>query len=45
MVALIAQESQRIGHPILGIIIPAFILGVSFVIAFGLYRHFTKKGV
>jgi hypothetical protein len=45
MTAFIAQQSQRIGSPILGIIIPAFILIVSFVVAFALYKHFTKKGV
>ena len=42
MIGLLAQETTRIGHPSLGFIIPAVIFGVSFVVAFALYRHFTK---
>lgn len=43
MIALLAQASTRIGPPILGYIIPALIFGLSFFIAFYLYKHFTKK--
>lgn len=39
---LMVQEVTRIGHPILGFIIPAVIFGVSFLVAYGLYRHFTR---
>jgi hypothetical protein len=42
MLACIAAV-QRIGHPILGYIIPAVIFGFSFFIAFYLYKHFTKQ--
>ena len=42
MIASIS-EVQRIGHPILGYIIPAIIFAFSFFIAFYLYRHFTKQ--
>ncbi len=37
------QESVRIGPPILGYIIPALIFGISFAVAWALYRHFTKQ--
>ena len=43
MVGFIAQAVQRIGSPILGIIIPAAIFTISFIVAFILYKHFTKK--
>jgi len=43
MLAVIAQTTQRIGHPILGYIIPAIIFAISFFVAYALYRHFTKK--
>ncbi|MDZ7260577.1 MAG: hypothetical protein ONB05_00455 [candidate division KSB1 bacterium] len=43
MLALLAQQTARIGHPILGYIIPAIIFAVSFLVAFALYKHFTKK--
>ncbi len=43
MIGLLAQQLPRIGHPILGVIIPALIFTISFVVAFILYRHFTKK--
>ena len=32
-----------IGHPALGIVIPALIFAVSFVATWLLYRHFSKK--
>lgn len=43
MFAFIVAQVQRIGHPILGYIIPGVIFAVSFYIAFYLYKHFTKK--
>ncbi len=36
-------EPTRIGHPILGYIIPAAIFLISFAIAFYLYRRFTRE--
>ncbi len=42
MIAYLAQAT-RIGHPILGYIIPAVIFAVSFFVAYALYKHFTKK--
>jgi hypothetical protein len=43
MLLLLAQQIERIGHPILGYIIPAVIFAVSFLVAFALYRHFTRQ--
>ena len=43
MTELLAQQTTRIGHPILGFIIPAAVFVVSFVVAFALYKHFTKQ--
>ena len=43
MIAVLAQQATRIGHPILGYIIPAIIFAVSFLVAFLLYKHFTKQ--
>ncbi len=43
MIALISQQLPRIGSPILGYIIPAIIFLVSFVVAYRLYKHFTKQ--
>jgi hypothetical protein len=34
---------ERIGHPILGYVIPAVIFIVSFLVAYLLYRHFTGQ--
>jgi hypothetical protein len=36
-------EPTRIGHPILGYIIPAAIFIISFAVAFYLYRKFTRE--
>ncbi|MBD3385602.1 hypothetical protein GF407_11840 [candidate division KSB1 bacterium] len=36
-------EPTRIGHPILGYIIPAAIFIISFAVAFLLYRKFTRE--
>ncbi len=35
--------AAAIGHPILGVIIPALIFVVSFWIAWACYKHFSKK--
>ena len=43
MLVIIAQSTQRIGSPILGYVIPAAIFTISFVVAFILYKHFTRK--
>ncbi len=43
MLAVFMQTATRIGSPILGVVIPALIFGLSFFIAFYLYRHFTKQ--
>ena len=44
MIALIAQEATtHIGSPILGVIIPAFIFGFSFLVTYLLIRHFMKQ--
>lgn len=36
-------QSQRIGHPSLGVIIPAVVFAVSFVLTWMLYKHFSRK--
>ncbi len=37
------QQLPRIGSPVLGYIIPAVIFGVSFFVAWVLYKHFTRQ--
>jgi len=39
---LLAQQAERIGSPVLGIVIPAVILLVSCVVTWALYKHFAK---
>jgi hypothetical protein len=39
---LLAEQPQRIGGPLWGIIIPAVILLVSIVVTWALYKHFAK---
>ena len=41
MVALLQPE--RIGHPSLGIIIPALVFAVSFILTWMLYKHFSRR--
>lgn len=36
------EQAQRIGDPILGIIIPALILGISVYFTWVLYKRFSK---
>ena len=40
MIFLLAA-GQRLGHPILGIIIPAVIFAISFFLTYWLYRRFA----
>jgi len=40
--AFLAQASERIGAPVLGIVIPAVIFLVSFLVAFFLFIHFSR---
>ncbi|MDH4071262.1 MAG: hypothetical protein OEV30_12675 [Ignavibacteria bacterium] len=34
---------ERIGSPLLGIILPAIILGLSFWVAWAMFKKFTKQ--
>lgn len=43
MLTIAQQQLPRIGDPILGIIIPAAIFGISFWISYRLYRKFAGK--
>ncbi len=43
MVALLVQAPQRIGSPILGLVIPAVILLISCWVTWALYKHFSKE--
>ena len=43
MILFLMMQLTRIGPPILGYIIPAAIFIISFLVAYLLYRHFTKK--
>jgi len=43
MLIPLAQQIERIGHPILGYVIPAVIFAVSFFVAYALYKHFTQQ--
>lgn len=40
---MIALLAERIGSPLLGIIIPALILGISTWVTWLLYKKFTKE--
>lgn len=42
MINFILLQTARIGAPILGIIIPAIIFGISFFVTYLLIRHFMK---
>lgn len=43
MLAFLTLPLLYIGHPILGYIIPAFIMILSFWVAFSLFKHFTQE--
>ena len=43
MLAFYELQATRIGSSALGYIIPTIIFAVSFLVAYFLYRHFTKK--
>jgi len=38
----ILAQAARVGAPILGIIIPAIVFVISFVVTWALYKHFSK---
>ena len=38
-----AAQAQRVGSPVWGIVIPAVVFGVSFVLTWLLYRHFSRR--
>ena len=42
-VIFINQLQERIGHPLLGIIIPLLIFIISILLTWGVYRYFVKK--
>ena len=41
---VLTTQSEKIGDPILGIIIPGVILLISIVVTWALYKHFSKSG-
>jgi len=43
MIGFILLQTSRIGAPILGVIIPAVIFGLSFFLTYLLIRHFMKN--
>lgn len=43
MIGFILLTTTRIGAPILGVIIPAVIFGLSFFLTYLLIRHFMKN--
>ena len=42
MIHFLALQFERTGHPAFGILIPAVIFLISFLVAYLLYRHFSK---
>jgi hypothetical protein len=40
---LLLAESQRLGHPALGWVVPGAIFVASFVLTWMVYRHFSRK--
>lgn len=43
MTLLLQTESRRIGDPSLGIIVPAVLFAVSFLLTWMLYKHFSRR--
>ena len=43
MFDILLLNSTRIGSPVLGVILPAIIFGLSIMLTFMLIRHFTKE--
>ena len=39
---LLVEQPQRIGSPIIGIVVPAVILVISCIVTWALYKHFAK---
>ena len=42
MMALLTVPG-RLGSPLLGVVIPAVVFGISFVLTWMLYRHFSER--
>ncbi len=42
MMATVLLQTTRIGSPLLGIFIPLVVFVISFLITWGLYRHFSR---
>jgi len=36
-------QPERIGHPALGVIVPAVVFIISFVLTWMLYKHFSRR--
>lgn len=43
MTEALAQQTVRIGHPLLGVLIPFLVFVVSFGVTWLLYKHFSYK--
>jgi hypothetical protein len=43
MLAAVITQTERIGSPLLGIVIPLAIFVVSFIVTWLLYKHFSKR--
>jgi hypothetical protein len=43
MFDILLLNSTRIGSPVLGVILPAVIFGLSVTLTFMLIKHFTKQ--
>ncbi len=43
MLFVTAAAAARIGSPLLGVIIPAAVFGLSFWVAYSLFRRFTRR--
>jgi hypothetical protein len=42
-ILILLTETQRLGHPALGWIVPGVIFIASFILTWMVYRHFTQK--
>jgi hypothetical protein len=40
---MLQAPPARIGSPFLGVLIPAIVFAISFVLTWMLYRHFSRK--
>jgi hypothetical protein len=41
--SIIESQVPRIGSPILGVVIPAVVFVISFVLTWALYKHFSRR--